>query len=123
MLPPNYMMLMWDSVDFYEKRPDLIAHGLKRMGYRLLPERLKMPDEGKTGEFFFLRHDWINRAAGRFCGDSHLEFRLRDSESRRWELAREDGFDAGSLGEGERRSFVPLMEKPMTDFIPQRRFG
>ena len=109
LLHPNYMMLMWDSVEFYEKRPDLIAHGLKRMGYRLLPERTEVPDEGKAGEFFFFCHQWTNLAAGRFCGDSHLEFRLRDEKGCLWHLPREDGFDAGSLGEGERRSFrTPL---------------
>lgn len=112
MLHPNYMMLMWDSVDFCQKRPDLIAHGLKRMGYRLLPERVEVPDEVKAGEFFFLRHDWTNRAAGRFCGGSSLEFRLRDPEGRRWDLSREDGFDAGSLGEGERRSFHTPLQVP-----------
>ena len=112
MLHPNYMMLMWDSVDFYEKRPDLIAHGLKRMGYRLLPERIELPDNTCPGEFFFIRHAWVNLAAGRFCSDGWLEFRLRDAEGRRWEAVRENGFDAGALSEGEHRSFLTPMLVP-----------
>ncbi len=108
LLHPNYMMIMWDSVTFCEKRPDLIAWGLKRMGYRLLPERIELPDAIAPGEAFTLAHTWTNLGAGRFCEDAVLTFTLAHGERRHQTTVR--NVDLGWLSENERRTwYTPIL--------------
>jgi len=61
-LHPNYSMLMWDSRSFFHERPDLIDHGLRRMGYRLYPSLIETEIRNGTLE---VRHTWTNLAVGR----------------------------------------------------------
>ncbi len=99
LLHPNYMMLMWDSVDFYEKRPDLIDHGLRRMGYRLLPREVEIPNVAHGEGYVTIRHTWINLAVGRFCSQGSLLIRVAGY------VTEDTGFDPGALSEGEPRTF------------------
>ena len=108
MLHPNYMMLMWDSVEFCEKRPDLIAWGLKRMGYRLLPCCLSLPDAAKPGECITLSHTWQNLGCGRLCEDAILTITLKCEEKEISYPIR--GNDFGWLSENESRTwYTPLV--------------
>lgn len=99
LLHPNYMMLMWDSVAFYEKRPDLIVHGLKRMGYRLLPRLVEIPQALEGEEYIMIVHEWENRGVGRFCSEGFLEIRIAGL------VTQEKGFVPSDLSEGDRKVY------------------
>lgn len=96
-LHPNYIGLLGyscrEALDFMLERPDLVAHGLKNMGYRLVPLKVAFPKTIQAGQPFPLAMEWINRAAGRALRDYTLRVRL----------VREDGHeilatvDAGTL--------------------------
>ena len=125
LLHPNYMMLMWDSVDFYEKRPDLIEHGLCRMGYRLLPEWVDLPQQVRPGEFFTVWHSWTNQGAGRFCADSELRLRFRGESGVLIGETKELSFDPGSIQEsGHIAWHTPIAVPPeATDGTYTLEFG
>lgn len=94
-LHPNYISLMdcaQGGLDFMAERPDLIAHGLNRMGYRLVPLKVTMPKVIKAGEAFTLDMEWINRSVGRALRDYALRLRLADDKGHSLAQA-----DAGTL--------------------------
>ena len=68
-LHPNYINLLgWqsgDARDFARERPELIAHGLRQMGYRLVATRIQYPKMVTNGIPFQVRSDWVNRGVGR----------------------------------------------------------
>jgi hypothetical protein len=68
-LHPNYVNLLGyqgqDALDFLTERKDLIDHGLRTMGYRLVPTKLTFPSEISSGKAFDLSGEWVNRAVGR----------------------------------------------------------
>ncbi len=76
-LHPNYLNLVgWqgpDARDFARERPDLIAHGLRLMGYRLVPTRVQYPNWITNGVPFQIRFDWVNRGVGRALRDYQLQ--------------------------------------------------
>ena len=76
-LHPNYMMLPWDSVAFYNERQDLVEYGLKRMGFRLIPQTIEI-DEINKNSFISIRQTWINNAVGKLCGNNKLVLKLID---------------------------------------------
>lgn len=67
-LHPNYINLLgWQSGDalaFLRERPDLIVHGLCRMGYRLVPTRMRHPAAITSDTPFRLEMEWVNRGVG-----------------------------------------------------------
>jgi hypothetical protein len=72
-LHPNYVNLLgWQSADardFMKERPDLIARGLRTMGYRFVPTKIQLPTTLHAGQPFRLTTEWTNRAVGRaMCG-------------------------------------------------------
>lgn len=79
-LHPNYIGLLGyggkEGLAFMLERPDLVAHGLRTMGYRLVPLEITLPKEVTAGEPFTLRGKWTNRAVGRALRDYHLRVRL-----------------------------------------------
>ncbi len=79
-LHPNYLNLIgWQSADardFARQRPDLIARGLRQMGYRLVPTRAQYPNQITNGVAFEIRFDWVNRGVGRALRDYQIEFLL-----------------------------------------------
>lgn len=85
-LHPNYIVIMgWqthEALQFVRERPDLVARGLREMGYRLVPTRLSWPLRVRAGRPFSLRSTWINRGAGRAAADYTLELLLKDEEGR-----------------------------------------
>lgn len=106
LLHPNYMMLMWDSVEFFKNRPDLIEHGLKRMGYRLLPEMVEIPNASLQDGYVTIKHRWRNLGAGRFCSEGRLKIRIRGC------VTEDRGFDPGSLSEGEEKEYSTPVRLP-----------
>jgi hypothetical protein len=76
-LHPNYVNLLGyqaaDGLAFMRERRDLFEHGLRTMGYRLVPTKLSYPAVVTAGEKFSITGDWINRGVGRAMRD----FRLR----------------------------------------------
>lgn len=76
-LHPNYMMLPWDSVAFYNERQDLVKYGLKRMGFRLIPEIIEI-DEVNPNSYISIRQKWVNNAVGKLCGMHKLIIKLID---------------------------------------------
>lgn len=83
-LHPNYLSLIgWqgaDARDFARERPDLIAHGLRHMGYRLVPTRLQHPATITNGVPFEVRFDWVNRGTGRALRNYQIQFVLLGSK-------------------------------------------
>ena len=77
-LHPNYLNLIgWqanDARNFARQRPDLIARGLRQMGYRLVPTRVQRPAQATNGVPFEIRFDWINRGVGRALRDYQIRF-------------------------------------------------
>jgi hypothetical protein len=82
-LHPNYLSLLgWqgaDARDFTRERPDLVALGLRRMGYRLVPIRVQYPRNLTNGVPCELRFDWQNRGTGRALRDFELHLFLGSS--------------------------------------------
>lgn len=95
-LHPNYVGLLGysgqDALDFMLERPDLVALGMKRMGYRLVPLRLTVPKTVRAGKPFAIEMEWINRGTGRALRDYLLRLRLADKRGQT--LAQSD---AGTL--------------------------
>jgi hypothetical protein len=77
---PNYLNLIgWvgeDARNFVRERPDLIARGLTRMGYRLVPTEIRISNKGAGGHKVSMGIDWVNRGAGRSLQDFDLEILL-----------------------------------------------
>ena len=96
-LHPNYVNLLgWQSADardFMVERADLIAHGLRTMGYRLVPTKVSFPRVVRAGQAFELKSEWVNRAVGRAMRDYVLRVALVDSAGNPVATA-----DAGATG-------------------------
>jgi hypothetical protein len=84
-LHPNYLNLIgWqrdDARNFARERPDLIALGLRQMGYRLVPTRVQYPNQITNGVPFEVRFDWVNRGVGRALRDYQIQFLLMSPAS------------------------------------------
>jgi hypothetical protein len=85
-LHPNYVNLLGyqcgDALDFLRERADLIEHGLRTMGYRLVPTKLTYPSEIVSGESFEITGEWVNRAVGRAMRDFTLRLTLVDANGK-----------------------------------------
>jgi hypothetical protein len=81
-LHPNYVNLLgWqggDARDFMNERADLIALGLRTMGYRFVPTKVQYPSSIRPGEPFRLMTEWVNRGVGRALRDYTLRLALTD---------------------------------------------
>ncbi|MBI5832278.1 MAG: DUF4832 domain-containing protein [Armatimonadetes bacterium] len=86
-LHPNYIGLLGyggrDAQDFMAERPDLIALGLRRMGYRLVPLSVTLPRTIQAGRPFPLIVRWVNRGVGRALRDATLRLRLTAAQGGR----------------------------------------
>jgi hypothetical protein len=85
-LHPNYVNLLGyqaqDALDFLRERKDLIDHGLRTMGYRLLPTKLTYPTDIKSNEAFEISGEWANRAVGRAMKNFQPMLVLADAEGK-----------------------------------------
>ena len=83
-LHPNYVNLLGyqgaDALEFLRERKDLIDHGLRTMGYRLVPTKLTFPDEITSDQTFEISGEWVNRAVGRAMSDFRLMLVLADAD-------------------------------------------
>ena len=82
-LHPNYVNLLgWQGADalaFLRERRDLIDHGLRRMGYRLVPTTVKHPGSIGPDRAARVEMDWVNRGVGRAVRDFKLLLSLADA--------------------------------------------
>ena len=96
-LHPNYVnVLGWqahDARDFLRERPDLVAHGLRNMGYRLVPVRVTYPEAAAAGVPFRIEMEWVNRGVGRAMRDFTLKLDLADGKGNTVASC-----DAGAMG-------------------------
>ena len=96
-LHPNYINLLgWvgpDALAFMTERRDLFEHGVRNMGYRLVPAKLTYPARVTTGQQFEITGEWVNRAVGRAMRDFTLRLSLVDGAGKIVATA-----DAGPLG-------------------------
>jgi hypothetical protein len=85
-LHPNYINLLGyqcgDALAFLHERKDLIEHGLRTMGYRLVPTKLTYPTEIVSGEKFEIGGEWVNRAVGRAMRDFTLRLTLENADGK-----------------------------------------
>lgn len=68
-LHPNYVNLLgWqagDALAFCKEKPEWVKHGLRTMGYRLVPLEVYYPRSLRAGEEITLASEWTNRGVGR----------------------------------------------------------
>jgi uncharacterized protein DUF4832/glycosyl hydrolase family 42 (putative beta-galactosidase) len=85
-LHPNYVNLLGyqgtDALGFLREQKDLIEHGLRTMGYRLVPTNVTYPEEITSDEAFEISGEWINRAVGRAMKDFRLMLVLAGSDGK-----------------------------------------
>jgi hypothetical protein len=85
-LHPNYINLLGyqcaDALAFLHERKDLVEHGLRTMGYRLVPTKLTYPSEIVSGAKFEITGQWVNRAVGRAMRDFTLRLTLVNAEGK-----------------------------------------
>ena len=80
-LHPNYLNIMgWSDPTFVQQRPDLIAYGLRNMGYRLVPTSVRYPATFSSDTPLRIEMEWINRGVGRAIQDFDLHGSLVDSQ-------------------------------------------
>jgi hypothetical protein len=83
-LHPNYVNLLgWqgaDALNFLKEQPTLIEHGLRTMGYRLVPTRVTYPAQIRAGELVRIESEWLNRGVGRAMRKFQLRVTLVDGE-------------------------------------------
>jgi Domain of unknown function (DUF4832)/Beta-galactosidase len=83
-LHPNYVNLLgWaakDALNFTRERPDLVAHGLRTMGYRLAPLSVRYPAKVASRQAFRLEMEWVNRGVGRALRDYGLRLHMADAK-------------------------------------------
>ena len=84
-LHPNYINLLGygskDAFSFMRDRPDLVARGMRGMGYRIVPLKINLPKVIRAGEKFAMDIQWTNRAAGRALRDFRMKVRIVDNNS------------------------------------------
>jgi hypothetical protein len=80
-LHPNYLNLIgWQSGDarlFSKERPDLIALGLARMGFRFVPVNARCDAERQV---LTVEISWVNRGVGRALRDFDVRLELADAK-------------------------------------------
>lgn len=85
-LHPNYINLLGyqggDALAFLCERPDLVAHGLCTMGYRLVPVGLTYSSRVSTARSFEVTSEWVNRGVGRAMRDYSLRLDLVDESGK-----------------------------------------
>ena len=102
-LHPNYVNLLgWQSHDalkFLKQQPALIEHGLRTMGYRLVPTRVTYaPEFSRT---LRIEGEWVNRGVGRAMRDYRLRVTLVDAAGKVAAAAEGDALDTDSWIKGE----------------------
>jgi hypothetical protein len=96
-LHPNYINLIgWqagDALNFLREQPEMVAYGLRNMGYRLMPTSFTYPTSIRSGETFRIESTWENRAVGRAMRDLDLVVSIADKAGK---FVR--SLDAGATG-------------------------
>lgn len=111
-LHPNYIMLMWDSVSFYNERQDLIDYGLRRMGYRLAPVKVEIQDNLKPDQWISIIHTWTNFAVGRLCEKYDLAVKVENEKGEKVKEIIDYGFEPTVLVEGKDTTFISNLQLP-----------
>lgn len=113
-LHPNYIVIMgWqahEALQFVRERPDLVARGLREMGYRLVPITLSWPRRVRSDRPFSLRSTWVNRGKGRAVADYTLEILLKDEGGQT--IFRREAGKLGTSGWVKDRSYRTCHEIP-----------
>lgn len=113
-LHPNYIVVMgWqthEALQFTRERPDLVARGLREMGYRLVPTRISWPARVRAGRPFTLESTWVNRGTGRALADYTLELLLKDGKGET--LFRQEAGPLGTSRWVREKSYTATHEIP-----------
>lgn len=95
-LHPNYIALLgWqgaDARDFMQEEGELVALGLREMGYRLVPKKVTFSKILAPTQPLLVTSEWINRGVGRAPRNFHLHLSFYDAAENR--IA---SLDAGEL--------------------------
>ena len=95
---PNYVCLLgWqhrEALAFLHEQPELVAHGHRTMGYRLVPVSVRLPRQVTRQQPFRISSEWTNRGVGRCQQDLTLTWILHDVAGRI--VARHDAGKTGS---------------------------
>lgn len=109
-LHPNYMMLMWDSKSFFDERQDLIEHGLKRVGYRLMPIEIELIQEK---DIVIINHTWVNHGVGRLYLKHECHIIVIDTQGNTYSI-NDDFVNLHSVIENQATKFKTILKvKPM----------
>ncbi|HEX3600193.1 MAG TPA: DUF4832 domain-containing protein [Lacipirellulaceae bacterium] len=83
-LHPNYVCLLgWqagDALAFVHEQNELVEHGAKRMGYRLVPTRVSYPSVVIGQDACDIEIEWTNRGVGRALANYELVAALVNAE-------------------------------------------
>jgi hypothetical protein len=120
---PNYINLLGyqgaDALAFMREHPALVARGMRRMGYRLVPMSITFPDAISAGKKFPVESTWQNRGVGRAMRDFHLLLLLADDNGKPIATA-----DTGASGcdkwIGDRS--YDVAKEVMFDHVPPGRY-
>lgn len=97
-LHPNYVSLLgWqhhEALAFLREQPELVAHGHRTMGYRLVPTRVSHPRRVSNRQPFTIESEWTNRGVGRCPEDLTLTWLLKTANGQ--VAARLDAGNAGA---------------------------
>ena len=122
-LHPNYVCLLgWQGADalaFCRERDDLIDRGLRTMGYRLVPTRVKYPAEIAAGRPARVEMEWVNRGVGRAMRDYQIKFMLTDAGGQTVATA-----DGGPLGTDKwvKGNTFPIAKPVEFDKVPMGEY-
>lgn len=85
-LHPNYINMLGysggDMLGFMREQPELVAKGLRGMGYRLVPVKVSFAKSLKSGASLTIRMEWVNRGVGRTLRDYSLKVLFLDPSGR-----------------------------------------
>lgn len=118
-LHPNFMMLMWDSGSFFKERPDLIEHGLKRVGYRLLPKSISIEI---ASDNIKIVHQWVNHAVGRLYEPHTCHFKIHYTNGK-IQFTTDDHVNLHDVIENYPITFTSLLQKDPTAEIESIEIG
>ena len=118
-LHPNYMMLMWDSKSFFNERQDLIEHGLRRVGYRLMPVEV---DCKQINDMVIIDHHWANLSVGRLYLKHECHITLIDEQGKSYTFI-DDQISLNSITDSKTKQYRSLFVLPNNCRIKSIKIG
>ncbi len=119
-LHPNFIVVMgWQTHEarqFVQEKPELVARGLRSMGYRLVPVEVSWPETVRSDQPFAFRSRWVNRGVGRALADYDLGITLKDDTGSTVFEQKAGGLDTSRWVKGN--TYKAAFDVPATGLAP-----